>query len=119
VCGAAGFVPDVAVQSTDYAGVLAFVRAGAGIGLVPSLALLRTDLGGLAFAAPDPRVHRYTQALTTAPAGGSPSTDLVLAALATAAAALPSLDPEAFSSDGQSRPQVGPTPRRAPRADRW
>ena len=38
-CGAAGFVPDVVAQCTDYASTLAIVRAGGGVALVPELAL--------------------------------------------------------------------------------
>jgi DNA-binding transcriptional LysR family regulator len=37
-CGAAGFVPIVAAQCTDYASTLALVRAGVGVALVPDAA---------------------------------------------------------------------------------
>ncbi|KUL48256.1 MULTISPECIES: LysR substrate-binding domain-containing protein [Streptomyces violaceusniger group] len=38
-CGAAGFVPDIRVRSSDFAVLTALVAAGAGAALVPRMAL--------------------------------------------------------------------------------
>ncbi|RII17831.1 HTH-type transcriptional regulator CatM [Streptomyces sp. YIM 130001] len=45
-CAAAGFTPDFAVQSGDYAAALGFVTAGLGVALIPAMALRgdRTDV---------------------------------------------------------------------------
>lgn len=44
-CGAAGFVPHVVAEATDFAVLLALVEAGAGVALVPDLAIDRLPAG--------------------------------------------------------------------------
>ncbi|MCU1361917.1 MAG: LysR family transcriptional regulator, partial [Ilumatobacteraceae bacterium] len=58
-CGAAGFVPTIAAQCTDYASTLALVRAGIGVALVPSLALEHAPLDGLRVSVTAVPLHRH------------------------------------------------------------
>ena len=58
-CGAAGFVPVVAAQCTDYASAVALVRAGVGPALVPAVALEERSLDGLDVRATRVPLLRY------------------------------------------------------------
>lgn len=89
-CARAGFEPDVAFSSADYGAVQGFVAAGAGVALVPFLALAPREgavARPLAGAAPPTRV---LSAITTA-AGPRPAsaTAMVETLRATAEALLP------------------------------
>lgn len=44
-CGAAGFVPEIAAESADFAVLVALAAAGAGVALVPAMALPGGPLG--------------------------------------------------------------------------
>ncbi|MEU8634013.1 LysR family transcriptional regulator [Amycolatopsis sp. NPDC048633] len=55
-CGAAGFVPKVAAESPDFAVLIALAAAGAGVALVPAMALPAGPLGV--------SLHRLTEPLT-------------------------------------------------------
>jgi DNA-binding transcriptional LysR family regulator len=64
VCRRAGFTPRVAFESDDYATVQELVAAGAGVALVPSLALRRPPTG-----------------VTLRPVAGAPVSRRIMAAL--------------------------------------
>lgn len=87
-CAAAGFEPDIVFSSADYGAVQGFVAAGAGVALVPFLALTsreRVVARPLAASAPPTR----TLAAITAPEGPRPvSATAMVATLAAAAEAL-------------------------------
>jgi DNA-binding transcriptional LysR family regulator len=88
-CARAGFEPDVVFSSADYGAVQGFVAAGAGVALVPFLALAHRER---AVARPlrDPSPTRVLSAIT-APEGPRPAgaTAMVQTLRATAEALLP------------------------------
>ena len=86
-CGAAGFVPDTVAEATDFAVLTALVTAGAGVALVPRMAL---PAGPLAVSLHPPRdpVTRKVFALTGPGAARRPDVARALDALTTAAAAV-------------------------------
>jgi DNA-binding transcriptional LysR family regulator len=84
-CGAAGFVPETVAEATDFAVLTALVAVGAGVALVPRLAL--PDGGAPVSLHPLSRpVTRKVFALTGPGAGRRPDIGRALDALATAAA---------------------------------
>jgi DNA-binding transcriptional LysR family regulator len=84
-CGAAGFVPEAVAEATDFAVLTALVAVGAGVALVPRLAL--PDGGAPVSLHPLSRpVTRKVFALTGPGAGRRPDIGRALDALATAAA---------------------------------
>ncbi|MCU1390787.1 MAG: transcriptional regulator, LysR family [Ilumatobacteraceae bacterium] len=58
-CGAAGFVPEIAAQCTEYHGALALVRAGLGVALVPAIALDGEERFGLDVLPTSVPLRRY------------------------------------------------------------
>jgi DNA-binding transcriptional LysR family regulator len=64
-CGAAGFVPDLVAQSTDYSSTVALVRLGVGLALVPALAFEHIDLTGIALRPLTTPFHRHIHVLVT------------------------------------------------------
>lgn len=80
-CGAAGFVPDAVAEATDFAVLTALVAAGAGVALIPRLALPDTPppLSLHPLASP---VVRKVYALTRTGAARRPDVRAVLDALA-------------------------------------
>ncbi|HEX4355904.1 MAG TPA: LysR substrate-binding domain-containing protein [Pseudonocardia sp.] len=86
-CGAAGFVPDTVAEATDFAVLTALVAAGAGVALVPRMAL---PAGPLAVSLHPPRdpVTRKVFALTGPGAARRPDIARALDALSTAAATI-------------------------------
>ncbi|MGW4778352.1 LysR family transcriptional regulator [Streptomyces filamentosus] len=85
-CGAAGFVPDIRARSSDFAVLAALVAAGAGIALIPRMALPDTT-DGLCL---HPLLHPVSRSVfTVSRAGTSKRPDLrhVLRLLQDAAAA--------------------------------
>jgi DNA-binding transcriptional LysR family regulator len=70
-CGAAGFAPRVAAEATDFAVLLALVGVGAGVALVPELAIDRLPEGVqlLAYEAP---VHRHLFLATRSSSSADP-----------------------------------------------
>lgn len=58
-CGAAGFVPDIAAQCTEYHGTLALVRAGIGVALVPAAAVDDRERAGLCVIPTEPSLRRF------------------------------------------------------------
>jgi DNA-binding transcriptional LysR family regulator len=80
-CGAAGFVPRVVAEATDFSVLVALVAAGAGVALVPELALPDRCSGVGLHSLVDP-VSRHIFALTRAGTGRVPAVRAVLEALA-------------------------------------
>jgi DNA-binding transcriptional LysR family regulator len=88
-CAAAGFEPDVVFSSADYGAIQGFVAAGAGVALVPFLALTSRDRVVARPLLAGPRAPARTLAAITAPAGPRPvSASAMVATLAEAAATL-------------------------------
>jgi DNA-binding transcriptional LysR family regulator len=87
-CLDAGFDPDIVFSSADYGAVQGFVAAGAGVALVPFLALTSRDRTVARPLAP-PHAPTRTLCAVTAPAGPRPaSATAMLELLAEAAGAL-------------------------------
>ena len=84
-CGAAGFVPEIAAQCTEYSGALALVRAGLGVALVPAIALDGEDCSGLAVSPTSVPLRRYVS-LRMSLGRTSPTVRTLSEALHTAAA---------------------------------
>lgn len=87
-CGAAGFVPRVVAEATDFSVLVALVAAGAGVALVPRLALPDQRAPGRSAGVTthplaDP-VSRHVFALTRAGTARLPAVRAVLDALASA-----------------------------------
>jgi len=89
-CARAGFEPDVVFSSADYGAVQGFVAAGAGVALVPFLALTHRERAVARPLLTDDPPTRVLSAIT-APEGPRPAsaTAMVETLLATAAALLP------------------------------
>ncbi|WP_445149254.1 LysR family transcriptional regulator [Baekduia sp. Peel2402] len=89
-CARAGFEPDVVFSSADYGAVQGFVAAGAGVALVPFLALTHRERAVARPLLSDDPPTRVLSAIT-APEGPRPAsaTAMVETLLATAAALLP------------------------------
>jgi DNA-binding transcriptional LysR family regulator len=88
-CGAAGFVPRVVAEATDFSVLVALVGAGAGVALVPGLALpdhlsreARARSAGVSLHPLADPVSRHIFALTRAGTARHPAIRAVLAALA-------------------------------------
>lgn len=87
-CAAAGFEPDIVFSSADYGAVQGFVAAGAGVALVPRLALAGRDrIAARPLAATDDHLPptRTVAAITAAPRTAAPAVAPLLAALVAAA----------------------------------
>jgi DNA-binding transcriptional LysR family regulator len=89
-CARAGFEPDVVFSSADYGAIQGFVAAGAGVALVPFLALTHRERAVAKPLRGDDLPTRTLSAIT-APEGPRPvsATAMVAALKATAAALLP------------------------------
>jgi DNA-binding transcriptional LysR family regulator len=89
-CARAGFEPDVVFSSADYGAIQGFVAAGAGVALVPFLALTHRERAVARPVKGDDPPARTLSAIT-APEGPRPvsATAMVAALKATAAALLP------------------------------
>jgi DNA-binding transcriptional LysR family regulator len=87
-CGAAGFVPDPIAVATDFSVLAALAAAGAGLALVPRMAL-PSDTAGVSLHPLKSPVSRTISALTRAGEATQPRLSRVLAHLRTAAANLP------------------------------
>jgi DNA-binding transcriptional LysR family regulator len=89
-CARAGFEPDVVFSSADYGAVQGFVAAGAGVALVPFLALTHRERAVARPLLGDDPPTRVLSAIT-APEGPRPAsaTAMVATLAATAAALLP------------------------------
>lgn len=86
VCGAAGFIPRVAFESDEYATIQELVAAGAGVALIPELAL-RSPPGGVRVRPlAGPPVVRHVRAAVHAPEYRAPAAGAMLAILETVAA---------------------------------
>jgi DNA-binding transcriptional LysR family regulator len=86
-CAAAGFEPDVAFSSADYGAVQGFVAAGAGVALVPYLALVgRTGTVTRPLTGPAPT--RVLAAITASEAARPVAATAMVEALAAAATEL-------------------------------
>jgi DNA-binding transcriptional LysR family regulator len=85
-CGAAGFVPELVVQSTDYGSTLAMVGRGVGVALVPALAVEHVDLAGVVLRPLVTPLHRHIHVLTTARARTAGACAAVADSLAAAGA---------------------------------
>jgi len=88
-CTAAGFVPRVRFESDDYAVIQQLVGAGAGVALLPELALRRHDAGIALRPIAEAPIRRAIFAVTRAADGARPSAQALVAAVRNAAAALP------------------------------
>lgn len=87
-CGAAGFVPTPVASATDFSVLTAMVAVGAGVALIPRMALpASTD--GVSLHPLTAPVTRAISALTRTGEAGRPFLGQVLAALRTAAQVLP------------------------------
>jgi DNA-binding transcriptional LysR family regulator len=84
-CGAAGFVPAPIAVATDFAVLTAFVAAGAGVAIVPRMAL-PSDTSGVSLHPLAAPVTRTVYALTRSGEAGQPRLNRVLEGLRTAAA---------------------------------
>lgn len=85
-CGLAGFTPQVVAESADFAASLALVAAGAGVCLVPRLAIGEVPRG-VHIAEPVPAVRRDIIAAVRTPRRGDPGIERLLVLLADAATA--------------------------------
>ncbi|WP_194911501.1 LysR substrate-binding domain-containing protein [Catenulispora rubra] len=79
-CGAAGFVPAPIAAATDFAVLTAFVAVGAGVALVPRMAL-PADTTGIRLHPLAAPVTRTVYALTRGGEAGQPRVDRVLEGL--------------------------------------
>jgi DNA-binding transcriptional LysR family regulator len=80
-CGRAGFIPRVAFESDEYATIQELVAAGAGVALIPRLAL-RSPPGGVRVRPlAGPPVVRHVFAAVPAPEYRAPAADAMLAIL--------------------------------------
>jgi DNA-binding transcriptional LysR family regulator len=84
-CGAAGFVPRIRARSSDFSVLTALVAAGAGVALVPRLAL-PDSAGGVSLHPLAAPVTRTVSTATRAGTSRRPDLGLVLTALEDAAA---------------------------------
>jgi len=73
-CGIAGFRPRIVGQSADFAAQLAFVAAGAGVALIPQLAVAEIP-DGVTLAALTTPVQRHTIAARRPSMKGDPALD--------------------------------------------
>lgn len=90
-CARAGFEPRVAFETDDYVAVQALVAAGAGVSLLPDLAL-RAHRGAGIVTTPVPGAHRQVVAVTVA-ARPSPPARALVDRLVAAGAAVPAPAP--------------------------
>jgi DNA-binding transcriptional LysR family regulator len=81
VCAAGGFAPTVAATCGDYRSILALVGAGAGVSLVPELALTGVDTSQVALVPTRPRVVRRVNGLVSGRASAAPGARVVMNAL--------------------------------------
>lgn len=82
VCATAGFAPRVAATCSDYRSILALVAAGAGVSLIPELALTGLANPAVAFIPTRPATTRRINALASSRVGVNPAVRTVLTALA-------------------------------------
>jgi DNA-binding transcriptional LysR family regulator len=82
-CGAAGFVPDIVAHCTEYSTTLTLVQAGAGVALVPELALAGRLPDGVVIRPTSPSRDRHLQLI--GPAALSTAADAVAEQLRLAA----------------------------------
>ncbi len=87
-CAAAGFEPDVVFESGDYGAVQGFVAAGAGVALVPALAVTGGERTVSLPLAGDASPGRTIAALTAARRARPPAAGAMVAALLEAAPVL-------------------------------
>jgi DNA-binding transcriptional LysR family regulator len=88
-CAAAGFEPDVVFSSADYGAVQGFVAAGAGVALVPFLALTHRERAvARPLSSPRPAPARTLTAITAADGPRPVSATAMVAVLRETAAAL-------------------------------
>ncbi|MEV6967739.1 LysR family transcriptional regulator [Hamadaea sp. NPDC051192] len=80
-CAAAGFVPEFAVPSEDYATAQGFVAAGLGIALIPEMGLRRRDPGVAVLRLRTPQPVRAVYAAVRRSSLGQPAIELLLGAL--------------------------------------
>jgi len=85
LCHAAGFVPDIKLETNDLLLLRTFVADGFGVTLLPRLALLDPPPTGVVLDIAAPNAQRTIHALTRTATQGRPSDQLVLDALRTAA----------------------------------
>jgi DNA-binding transcriptional LysR family regulator len=83
-CGSAGFVPRAVAQASDFAVITALVAAGAGVALVPQMAL-PADTAGVSLHPLAAPVTRTISALTRTGEAGGPAVAAILSALRRAA----------------------------------
>jgi DNA-binding transcriptional LysR family regulator len=83
-CGSAGFVPRAVAQASDFAVLTALVAAGAGVALVPQMAL-PADTAGTSLHPLAAPVTRTISALTRTGEAGGPAVAAILTALRQAA----------------------------------
>ncbi len=86
-CGAAGFAPRVAAEATDFAVLLALVGVGAGVALVPELAIDRLPEGVQLLTYETP-VHRHLFLATRSSSSADPGLARLRGAISHAASAL-------------------------------
>ncbi|MGH3435241.1 MAG: LysR substrate-binding domain-containing protein [Sciscionella sp.] len=84
-CGLAGFAPQLDYTSDDYTVILALVRAGLGVSLVPQLALEGVSTGVRLRAVAEPELARTVSVAVRAGSGATPSIAVVVNALREAA----------------------------------
>jgi DNA-binding transcriptional LysR family regulator len=80
-CAAAGFVPRVGLESDDYTVIQELVGVGAGVALLPDLALCPAHDGVVLCALGPDGPRRHVQAATRAPAFRSAAAEAMLAVL--------------------------------------
>jgi DNA-binding transcriptional LysR family regulator len=85
-CAAAGFSPDFAVESGDYATAQGFVAAGLGVGLVPEMGLQVRHPGTVVRKVRNPEPVRAVHAAVRSASLGQPALEGLLTALKAAAA---------------------------------
>jgi DNA-binding transcriptional LysR family regulator len=85
-CGRAGFIPRVAFESDEYATIQELVAAGAGVALIPRLALRRSPPGVQVRPLTGPPVVRRVMAAVHVPEYRAPAADAMLAMLKAVAA---------------------------------
>lgn len=86
-CGAAGFVPQPTVVATDFSVLAALVAAGAGVALIPRMAL-PAACGDLSLHPLDPPVSRAIYALVSRTAARHPQMRMILNCLRLAGSTL-------------------------------
>jgi len=84
-CATAGFEPAIAVRTIDYSVQLALVAAGAGVALVPRMAVAEAP-SGVGFRAPTPAVHREVSVATRRSSSGDAGLRALVDAITRAAA---------------------------------